>query len=205
MKRFRGIALIALASVFVLSLTACGGNKSASKSSDNHDSKSSVSSTKKAPKKKSSKTKLNNDENQSEKESSKQQNVGGKVSNKTTNKNTTSSNNSSTSAGTIQKSQTSKENNASANMSRSVNTTDDALSLYTHYLGMNGNPSDGYTATPISGGFVVTPKEPAYGHSQVVIKYDGSAYSTDGKLVATAAEMMAPNNSNTAESGWHGA
>lgn len=203
MKKFRGLILITLASVLALSLTACGGNKSASKSSGDNDSKSEVSSKKKTHKKQKNEKKSEADKENSEEETSDQQNASGQTSGQKTNNNATSSN-SATSTGTNQKTQTSNGNNNVSSANRSVNTTDDAISLYAHYLGMQGNPSSGYTATPISGGFVVTPKEPAYGHAQVVIKYDGSAYGTDGRLIATAAQMMAPNNPNTSESGWHG-
>lgn len=86
---------------------------------------------------------------------------------------------------------------------RVVNTAEDAISLYAHFLAI-GDGQGSFTAAPVDGGFVLTPTESAYGHAQTIIKYNGDAYNTNGQLIEKFATMAAPNNPNTPESGWHG-
>lgn len=83
-----------------------------------------------------------------------------------------------------------------------VNTPQDAVSLYQHYLGISG--PDAYTAQAIDGGFYVKPNEAAYGHLPFIIKYNGDMYSSDGSTkLASFAELAAPY-AGQPESGWHG-
>lgn len=83
-----------------------------------------------------------------------------------------------------------------------VNTAEDAISLYQHYLGISG--SDAYSAQPIAGGFFVKPNEAAYGHQPFIITNNGDMYSSDGSVQLAAFDELAAPYAGQPESGWHG-
>lgn len=204
MIKLQKALITTLLPITLLSLSACGTGKSKNNSLEKNDSSKQASLTHKKAHHKDHKKKTQTkkvaatnaiDENKSNQSSTQS----------SQNKETLNSGVKPQSSGTTSNANSVHQNGNASNPEHAVSTPEDAMSLYSHYLGLSGNPSDGYTATPVDGGFVVTPKESAYGHAQTIIKYDGSAYNTNGKLIASASQMMAPNNPNTPESGWHGA
>ncbi|AKP67815.1 hypothetical protein [Companilactobacillus ginsenosidimutans] len=186
MRLIKQLSLGVLAILAVFAVAACGNNHSDKKASDSepkeqvkHKDTKKKATTKK--KKSSNKGLIETDEKK------KPQTQTGANNNAATQQPTQSNNNGQT----------------PAPIDRIVNTPDDAVSLFVHSFGMSDGGS-AYSAQPTKGGFIITPKESAYGHSQTFISYDGNAYSLEGKLLRTFDEMAAPNDKNRPESGWHG-
>ncbi len=190
MKLFKQLNLVAIATFAIFGLAACGGNQSKKESLENH-----ASVPHKTTKKSHDKIKVEKDESSTKKESAKELIKADPVKSGQA----TTSDNSKTKPAADNKTQSQKP----ATGNNNVNSAEDALSLYTHQFGPNSGLSDGYRVDPVEGGYVITPKESAYGHSQTIIKYDGNAYGTDGKLQQSFADMAAPHQGQP-ESGWHG-
>lgn len=203
MKKIKLVSLLIFSLLAFLSLTACGGNnkkqsletedrgksekveknhdktdKPDDSDSNNHDSK--------MDQKKSNRSKTSQQTNQSKNlEKSKTQQP---------QKNRTNQNSTQT--------QQQEANTTSPNIN-TVSSPEDAVSLfaYSNHLGDTG--TSGYTANKVKCGYVITPKEPAWGHSQTIVKDNGDIYDTDGRLIEKFKDASAPNDPSHPTWGWH--